>query len=206
MSLIEDPASLMLRELGIDEDDLRRRREFLEFSDADIVRLQAIHRALSPLQSVLVDDFVRHLGSFEQTRLRLPSEPSALDGFKKTLASYFDRLLAGPYDMDYARTCLRVGAFHEEMGTAPRWYLGAYLRYLSGVLAEILKNGPGRAEDGAEAIRSLLKAVFFDTGLTLDAYVFASGRSSRLLREYDEKILENLPVGLLLLSPSSQCQ
>ena len=203
MSLTEDPVPEMVRELGIDGDDLRRRREFLELSEDDVSWLQTIHRELSHLQPVLVDDFVRHLSSFEQTRRHLPSDPSALDRFKKILVSYFDRLFFGPYDLDYARNRLRVGAIHEEMGTPPQWYLGAYVHYLSGVLPEILKLYREHPEVLTDAVRSLLKAVFFDLGLTLDAYIFANSRSTRLLKEYDEKILENLPTGLLLLSSPS---
>ena len=203
MSLTEDPVPEMVRELGIDEDALRRRLEFLGFGAADVSNLESIRRVLHPLQPALVDDFVRHLSSFERTRPHIPSDPSALDRFRKILTSYFDRLFSGPCDMDYARNRLRVGAIHEAMGISPEWYLGAYVRYLSGALPEILNMPRDRPEEQSNAVRSLLKTVFFDLGLALDAYLFASVRSERMLKEYDEKILENLPDGLLQISVSS---
>ena len=200
MSLTGNSDTEPVGEYGIDEEGLRSRLDFLVITEDDLSRLKKIHQVLSPLQPALVDDFVRHLASFEQTRRQLPSDPSSLDKFKKILGAYFDRLFSGPYDMDYVRNRLRVGGLHEEMGIPPQWYLGAYVRYLTGLLPEIRKTSRDRPAELTEAIRSLLKTVFFDIGLTLDAYIFASNRSSRLLKEYDEKILENLPNGLLLLS------
>lgn len=174
--------------------------DLIGFTEEDRSRLQSIHSSLVSRQPHLADAFVRHLDSFGPAKQRLPTDPGARDRFKEGLALYFGRLTSGVYDEDYVLSRLRVGALHEAKGTPPPWYLGAWACHLTHLLPEIQALFPDSPTELVSTLGSFLKIVFFDIVLTLDTYVGATLQKSRILREYDEKLLKNLPDGLLLLA------
>ena len=183
-----------------DGHDPRRWLDLFGFTEEDRFRLLSLRPIVSSAQPDLVDAFLRHLASHAPTHARIPSEPARLDRFKSVLTEYFDRLTSGLYEGDYIRSRHHVGTLHVEMGTPPEWYLGAWIRYLSSFLEQGLPFQADRnLRESTEVLGSFLKIVFFDIALTLHAYFGETLRKSRLLDEYDDKLLENLPDGLLLL-------
>lgn len=91
---------------------------------------------------------------------------------------------------------------HERVGLAPKWYIGTYSKYLSGVLPEIWRVFDGDRQPGhagmpasggtqkfMEACQALLKIVLLD----MQQAVLA-------LREYSEKVFASIPDSLLVLS------
>src|SRR5437588_829793 len=54
---------------------------------------------------------------------------------------------------------------------APRLFVGAYNQYLQFGVRQLANNQSPAAGDVADQISSLLKAVFLDVELTLDAYL-----------------------------------
>jgi len=197
----EETVREIVRALKIDEESLRTRRAFLEFTVDDATRLSAIHPFLSSLRSRFIDDFYRHLASFEETRRFLPDE-AAVERLKKTQSDYFDSLTAGVYDTRYVHDRLKIGAVHQAIGLSPQWYLGAYVKYLSGLLPEIRNFLADRPDEFLAAWQSLVKVAMFDMSLALDAYIYADIKDIRILKEYAEKVFSSIPDGILVLSRS----
>ncbi len=195
----EETVREIIRALKIDEASLRTRRSFLNFTDDDADRLKALHPRLSSFHSQFVDDFYRHLLSFEETRRFLPDE-AAVDRLKKTQAAYYDSLTAGLYDADYIHGRLKIGVVHQMIGLSPHWYLGAYVKYLSGLLPEIQNLLSDRPQEFLAVWQSLVKVVIFDMGLALDTYIYAGLKETRILTEYSQKVFSSMPAGILVLS------
>ena len=60
---------------------------------------------------------------------------------------------------------------HERIGLTPQWYLGAYQLYLSLIFAIMVEEYKGRPKQLHDLSQALLKVVFLDIGLALDAYI-----------------------------------
>jgi rsbT co-antagonist protein RsbR len=193
--------SNLSQELNIDEDEIRRRKEFLEFGNEDVGRLTEINELALRYADSVIEDFYRHLLSFEETRAFF-ADAHLLARVKNAQKQYFLRLTEGKYDTSYVEDRLRVGAVHERTGLPVKSYLGMYNFYLRAVatrLRETYRNDPALAFD---TFLSLSKLTFLDIGLAIETYIDSRERT---IREQQEAIGELstpvLPVreGILLL-------
>ncbi|MCC2970843.1 EAL domain-containing protein [Massilia sp. IC2-476] len=197
MNGLHDYVDDLAREIGLDREEVEARKAFLELSEADVEALRDVHELLECNRDAFSDRFYAHLMSFPKLRAMLG------DGAERRLrhvqASYFSSLTAGDYDEDYIRERLRVGATHQRIGLDPKWYIGAYRKYLAemvGMLGRRLQAQPERYEAAVDAV---LKIVCFDMGLALDTYAHASQRSSLQNQNYLEQVIDGMPAGLLVV-------
>lgn len=189
----------LARRIGVDQRDVERRKAFLEFTDRDAALLATIHTRLAARSSAFTDQFYAHLSAFEETRALLPDDVT-VERLKRSQAAYFDRLTSGNYANDYVQDRIRVGETHHRIGLGPKWYLGAYSRYLCELMSEVwdlTAADPGRA---VEMARALVKVVFFDIGLTLDTYHQINRWTIEELQAHAQRIVSNIPSGVLVLS------
>jgi diguanylate cyclase (GGDEF)-like protein/PAS domain S-box-containing protein len=189
----------LARRIGVDQRDVERRKAFLELTDHDAALLTTLHARLAAHSSAFADRFYAHLSGFEETRSLLP-DAATVERLKRSQAAYFDRLTAGNYAGDYVQDRIRVGETHHRIGLGPKWYLGAYSRYLCelmGAVWELAADDPQRAVDMA---RALVKVVFFDIGLTLDTYHQIDRWTIEELQAHAQRIVNNIPSGVLVLS------
>ncbi len=182
--------------LNVGKDDIEQRKKFLEFSDADIELLSEIHKHLEDqsIDEFFIDSFYQHLFSFPSLQKLLPDE-ATINRLKIVQRQYFMRLTAGTYDEDYVMDRLRVGYAHQRVGLEPKWYTGAYRKYLSSLLPllqEMFGNDPDKF---IAACNALLKIVFLDMELALDTYFHTSTQELLRLANYDS--LTGLPNRIL---------
>lgn len=183
----------MSQERLITPESIAQRKAFLEFSDADIEILGDIHQYLESNEAIIksfTDTFYRHMFSFPELKKMLPDE-AAVNRLKAIQSQYFMDLTAGDYGDDYVSNRLKVGYAHQKVGLEPKWYTGAYRKYLSSllpILRELYKDDSTKLVAAHDAI---LKVVFFDMDLTLDTYFHASMQKTLKLANYD--FLTGLP-------------
>ena len=185
-------ANNLPHELHVGAEDIAQRKRFLEFGDADIEMLREIHSYLEDksIDEFFIDSFYQHLYSFPALKKLLPDE-STITRLKAVQRQYFMRLTAGEYGDDYVSDRLRVGYAHQRVGLAPKWYTGAYRKYLSS-LQPILQEMYGHDEEKfMAACDALLKVVFLDMELALDTYFHS--RTQELLRLANYDALTGLP-------------
>jgi rsbT co-antagonist protein RsbR len=181
-------------EVGVDitEQELLRRKDFLEFGDEDIANLAGINDLAQRYATSVIEDFYRHLLSFEETRTFF-KDPEVLQHVKTAQQDYFLRLTQGNYDLAYAQNRLTIGTIHERIELPVKAYLGMYNYYLRTVatrLTEAYRDEPRRAWS---AFLSLMKLTFLDMGLAIDTYIYARERT---IREQQQAIQE-LPTPVL---------
>jgi anti-anti-sigma regulatory factor len=156
--------------LAISDAEVRRRLEFLGFTEEDAARLRAQLPALGP-----------HLGevacALYDHAARVPHLRQVIEGHvvqcRTKQAAYLRQLLEARVDAVYAASRAWVGEVHLRAGLEPRWYLAAFST-LQELLNERLTAVPALQADPGEGwrvARSLSKLVFFDLILALDAYV-----------------------------------
>jgi rsbT co-antagonist protein RsbR len=176
--------------LRLDEAELRARRTFCELTDEDLRRLAGLRPFAERHSAAVVDAFYALLLSHEQTRRFFPDE-ATIRRVKRTQSEYFLGLFEGRCDLAYVEDRLRVGAAHERIGLAPKWYLGAFRKYLD--LLHDLLYAELPAEEAASAFRSLQKIVFFDVTIAIDTYIAANveaiQRHQAALRELSTPVI-----------------
>lgn len=193
--------SNLLKSLNIDDAEIRGRKQFLQFDDADVKRLSSINDMATRYATDVIESFYTHLLSFEETRSFF-HDPNVLARVKAAQKDYFLRLTQGNYGSDYVENRLKVGAVHERISLPMKSYLGMYNFYLRTValrLFETYRDDPQRALD---TFLSLMKLTFLDIGLATDTYFDSRERT---ISEQQEAIKElSTPVltmreGILLL-------
>ena len=170
------------RQVAIDDDEVARRKAFLEFTDADVETLKSLRELARKYADPVIEEFYTHVMSFEETRSFF-LEAHALERVKRLQKEYFLRLTEGDYDAAYVANRLKIGAAHEHVNLEPKWYLGMYAFYLRLVakrLQEAFASEPSRA---MTAFLSLMKLVFLDIGLAVDTYIHAREATMRKQQE-----------------------
>jgi rsbT co-antagonist protein RsbR len=187
-----DLASPLRVGMDINDQELLRRKDFLEFHDNDVENLKGINALAQRYAGSVIDDFYTHLLSFEETAAFF-RDPEVLKRVKAAQQEYFLRLTRGNYDLAYAQNRLRIGALHERVDLPVKAYLGMYNYYLRAVasrLTEAYPDDPGRAWS---AFLSLMKLTFLDMGLAIETYIDARERTIREQRE----AIQELPTPVL---------
>ncbi|MBI1424314.1 MAG: EAL domain-containing protein [Gammaproteobacteria bacterium] len=199
MKSLDDAVAAVVRALDFDEAEIARRKDFLEFTAEDIALLSELHGTLHTLAPDFANAFYDHLLAFEETRRFIP-DMRLLARIKQTHAAYFESLTAGEYGSEYIANRLRVGVTHQRIGLEPKWYLGAYSKYLGELLPEIWQRLGKDPESFIAAYRALIKVVLLDMGLAIDTYIQADRQTILTLKEYADMVFASIPNGLLVLS------
>ncbi|AOG21809.1 EAL domain-containing protein [Acidovorax sp. RAC01] len=176
--------------------EFERRKAFLSLTSQDEAALRKLHDVLGGDMTAFVDSLYEHLLSFSETRALIKGD-DMLAQLKKTQAVYFGKLTAGPYDANYLEDRSKVGLAHARVGLSPGWYLGAYSQYLSGLLPLVAESTGGGQPEFIDAFRALIKVVFLDISVALDAYIAHRDDLIADLRDYGAAFA-HLPYGTLV--------
>lgn len=169
-------------EIEVSEKEIRERQAFLEFGEPDIQRLLAMNELAKEFAEPVIGGFYEHLMSFSVGQSFF-KDSALLDRVKHAQKAYFLRLTEGNYDRDYITDRLHIGAVHERIGLPVKLYLGMYNFYLRAVAERLFKAFASDPERALGTYLSLLKLVFLDIGLAIDAYIFQRERTIRLQQE-----------------------
>lgn len=168
------PASAgeLLRELtGLTEPRRAERLAFFDIGPADAAALQAYRDLAERTVDGVVHDFYAHLMAFPDLERLLCAEPERIAKLQGLQRAYFLSLTDGRFDAQYFESRLRVGDAHQRIGLRPVWYIGAFALYLRLALRALVDD----TGDGARilpAVEALVKAIFFDMSLAMNAYIY----------------------------------
>ncbi len=175
-------AELFSHEMEITEEEVNRRKAFLEFHKEDADALRGLNEVAQQYADPVIEDLYRHFLSFDETRAFF-ADPKVLDRVKRMQKEYFLRLTEGEYGGDYVADRLRIGTVHEHINLAPKWYLGAYNFYLRAVAMRLLEVMGKDTHRAFSTFLSMMKLVFMDIGLAVDTYIYARELTMRKQQE-----------------------
>jgi diguanylate cyclase (GGDEF)-like protein/PAS domain S-box-containing protein len=179
------------QELGIDDAEIAYRKSFLEFSDADVELLRQIHVEMSGAGEDFAKAFYDHVLSFSEMSALIP-DAETLARLKISQSNYFNQLSCGEYGEQYVKQRLRVGMVHQQVGLDPKWYIGAYRKYLSFFMPLICQMAGNNAEKFSTTFDALLKIVMFDMELAIDTYIHADKRKITQLEQTKRNLIEGI--------------
>jgi len=170
------------QEMELTDQEIARRKEFLEFRNEDIQRLKEANLVAQRYADPVIEDLYKHFLSFPETR-EFFEDPKVLDRVKRMQKEYFLRLTHGDYSRAYIDDRLKIGAVHERINLVVKWYLGAYNFYLRAVANRLFEAFSKDSDKALTTFLSLMKVVFLDIGLAIDTYVYQRERTIRVQQE-----------------------
>jgi diguanylate cyclase (GGDEF)-like protein len=158
--------------IGLSAERFEQRKRFIALTSDEERLLQQLQPRMQAYSDQLIEAFYHHLMQFDAVADLLQHEATRVR-LRDTQRRYFERLLSGHYDYDYALDRLAVGIAHERIGLKPEWYTGAfgsYLHHFSKALQRELADSPTQV---SRVLTALNKLVLLDVTLALDAYSYA---------------------------------
>jgi rsbT co-antagonist protein RsbR len=188
-----------MKRLGLDGAEIASRREFFQITDDDLRRLGSLRSIAEAHSGDIVDKLYELMLSHPESRKFFP-DTATVTRVKGLQRKYFLGLFSGVLDAKYVQDRLRVGTAHERIGLAPKWYIGAYGRYLRLLLQQLFAELS--VEDALAAHTSVNKLVMFDMSLAIDTYISAQlesvSRHQAAIRELSTPVIRVVDRILLL--------
>jgi rsbT co-antagonist protein RsbR len=182
----------MLSRLKLDDAELRIRRAFFEITDDDLSRLSALRKiAEKHMDGVIEGLYQLILGNAEARRVF--KGDASVHRAQVAQRAYFLGLFAGRCDMPYLEDRLRIGVAHEREGVPPKWYLGAYSKYVR-LIFDLLAQEIEDPDERKASFESVLKLVTFDMALAMDTYLASQletiARHQAAIRELSTPVIQ----------------
>lgn len=152
-----------------DADRWAERLEYLNLGPTDQARLRELEPRFRAISGEIVEAFYRHLFAFSDAA-RFLGDPQVVDRLKRLQLEHFTSLLEADWGPEYVERRKRIGQTHANVGIEPDLFLGAYSQYVQQAFQQSLATDGATLPPQIEGLMSLLKAVFLDVGLTLEAY------------------------------------
>jgi diguanylate cyclase (GGDEF)-like protein/PAS domain S-box-containing protein len=198
MSTRDDTVDMIAREIGLDEQEIAARKRYLELGEDDLALLREVHALTSSDGAPFSEAFYDYLMEFGDLRALLKDD-AIVAHLRHAQGAYFHSLTAGDYGPDYVHERLRVGLVHQRIGLEPKWYIGAYRKYLAEMIPLLWNRMQGDPQRFGAAFDVVLKVVTFDMGLALDTYAHAGQRNLLQNQHYLEQVIDGMPAGLLVV-------
>lgn len=148
--------------------DLQERLNYLQLTREDAERLRGLLAGFRAVNDRFVEEFYRHLMAFSGTE-RFLRDTELVEQLKEKQKQHFVSMLQAQWDADYVAQRRRVGYAHAAAGIGPQLFLGAYFQYVRFAVARLWELA-GEDRPDPDALLSLLKVIFLDAALTLEAY------------------------------------
>jgi len=181
----KSPQALM-RDMGLDQAAIERRRNIVGLDPAVSGRIAAI----KDLVAQNVDDFVAvffdHLAKLDEARPLMVSR-ALLERARVLKAEHLIAMVQGDYGSNYVEQRIELGILYARAGLDTRAFLGAFQQLLHRIGDAIMKHFEGAPLEGFENFMALNKVAFFDIGIIVDILVF---ERERLIRQQQEAIRE----------------
>jgi diguanylate cyclase len=159
----------LLEQMQISDVEINRRKQLLEFSDADAACLASCRELIEAEVDSLVAAFYEQQTAVEEIAL-LIGDADTLQRLHVAQRRYVLQLFAGRYDLHYVNDRLRIGMVHKRIGVEPKLYLAA-AKSLRDVLGSFLVQAILDRRQVSDVLRALDKLLFFDTTLIVDTYI-----------------------------------
>ena len=181
----------LLEQLKISKLEIKRRKEYLNFTDSDIIALTSLKMFISENIDEIVTNFYKSILPFDEMD-RVIGDAETLHRLKNYQRNYILTLFDGQYDEDYVHSRLRVGVVHKRIGVNPKFYVSA-VHNLSTILREIISSHNKKdCNSCVSSLTAVEKIIMFDLSLIFDTYINSlmdeAKQSKKELENYAESL------------------
>ncbi len=183
----------LIEQLKISKKEIERRKEYLNFTETDILTLTSLKGLIEEHINEIVDEFYKRILPFDEID-RVIGDAETLKRLKNYQRHYILRLFSGHYGEDYVHSRLRVGVVHKRIGLDPKFYVSA-VHNLSTILRKIVSShNKTDCQSCVSSLAAIEKIIMFDLSLTFDTYIYSlmdeTKRSKDELENYTESLEE----------------
>ena len=154
--------------LGLTRESLAKRTSALGLTAVDRELLIRVYPALSKDLTGFIDSLYQHLGTIPEMA-RMLGDSDHVQHLKRQQQRYLEQLFLEPIEWSYALSRVKIGVIHFQVGLLPSWFIATYAHFVSYCSQVILEKHSDKSES-LPTILALLKTVFLDVTLILDAY------------------------------------
>ncbi|MBI9091084.1 MAG: diguanylate cyclase [Desulfobacterium sp.] len=181
----------LLEQLKITPREIRRRKEYLDFTQQDVKQLESIRELIVDEIDDIVELFYKKILPFDEMD-RVIGDAETLTRLKNYQRQYILSLFGGQYDEEYVHSRLRVGVVHKRIGLDPKYYISA-VHNLKSILRELISKQSNRDCASCTKKQSAIeKILMFDLSLTVDTYISSLIAETRRSRDELENYAESL--------------
>ena len=181
-----------MKELNIDQEEMRERLEALEIGEEEIETLKKLSKSYEKLQKDIDAVFLRKLKSLVKTESYKKIEPD----LKKVVKGYFSNMLSGPYDISYAENRVSIGYLFYHADIKPQYFAAAFSAYYTALIKRLVPKTDDKTLNIATALNKLL---MLDTNLFMETYFHEDkNRFKKLYRKYST-IIDSMRDGVVVI-------
>ncbi len=155
--------------MGINKEDLERRRHAFDISESDLERLRTFSLILEPELERIIIDFYK-LQMADSDIAKMIGAPEVLANLHVHMQLFLSRLFKATYDTDYINSRLRIGQVHKTLGVTPKLYMSA-ISSLQQLVDENIKNLCANENEVESILKVFHKALLFDCQFVFEAYI-----------------------------------
>jgi len=190
--------------LGIDTREIEWRKEYTRFSDTDAQRLAECGDMFEAIADDLVDEFYRHLRTYDETIAILDSSSKPIQALKRDQRQYLIELGQGEYDQHYFDRRARIGKLHDMLDLEPKIYFGAYSIYYRGIIdalseqvtADLDSEATAAVETLTDRILAVQKLINLDQQVAMDTYIDSYSQEIQDTVAEQEALMDQVESGL----------
>lgn len=180
------PTQLLMRDMGINEHTLERRRAFAGIEAADLKRIAALEDVVTAHADQHVSAFFEYLSRFEEARPLLSNKALA-ERTRRLKAEHIISMVQGQHGMAYVSQRLELGLIYSRAGLELPVFLGAFHHLLETIGSALMRRNEKSASEAFQNFMSLKKLAFLDLGIIVDVLVF---ERQRIIRQQQDAIRE----------------
>jgi len=188
MAELDDQTSTqaLIRDMGLTEHEIERRRSIVGLDARDMKRLAAIRDLVVAHVETHASAFFDHLAALEEARPLLGNRP-LMERARQLKAEHIASIVQSDYGLDYVLKRIELGRLFSRAGLDLRVFLGAFQALLRSISSAIMRRFDGSPSEGFEHCMSLHKVGSLDIGLIVDVLVF---ERQRVIRQQQDAIRE----------------
>ncbi|ELZ24749.1 globin-coupled sensor protein [Natrinema limicola] len=139
--------------IGLTEDEIEWRKQYIDFTDDDIERLRRYEETFNLRGDDVAEMFYEKIEDNPQVREILDRSPRSVEQLKWSQKMYLVTLATGDYDQSYFENRARIGKLHDMLEMPMKHYIGQYGVYYNLLLPIISER---IQSDISEAIRAAI--------------------------------------------------
>ena len=179
-------AQVLIREMGLSEANIERRRRAVGLDASDLPRIASIKDLILANLDKYTASFFDHLATLEEARPLLTSR-ALVERAKQLKREHLIAMVGGEYGLRYTEQRIELASVYASAVLDTRAFLGAFHHLMKTIGVDVMKQSPNAPLEAFESYMSLKKVAFFDIGLIVDVIVF---ERERVIRQQQEAIRE----------------
>jgi methyl-accepting chemotaxis protein len=180
-----------------DNNSLHERLSFLNFDDRAKSTLLGLKPAVEAHLPAALDVFYAQAAKFPQTA-RFFTDAAHMGRAKNAQLNHWANISSAEFSQEYERSITKIGNVHAKIGLEPRWYIGGYAliteQLIHSIVPTLWRSGlfgnAAKAEEAAEKLSALIKAIYLDMDLAISVYLAASEEARLRAEEASKKAEE----------------